>query len=464
MDGGGSNVFTKIVLAMAAVYSCNWMYQELTKTQSMTKSQLFAMAKADSVSKVVIVRDDSIAPSLEVKVYGDGEQQIGRLLIDNEEQFLKELETAQARDGQPSLKRVAVEHSSGTTNPFIIIMIALAVGSLLFLGRGRGASNMRNLGGGGNGMFDKMFSAGKSQATEYGAGNKVNVTFKDVAGLQGAKEEILEVVEFLKNPKKYQEIGAKLPKGVLLVGPPGTGKTLLAKACAGEAGVTFFAASGSEFVEMYVGVGASRVRDLFKRAKAKSPSIIFIDEIDAMGKRSSGINKNDERESTLNQLFVEMDGFGTNTSVIVLAATNRKDALDPALIRPGRFDRIVDITPPNNKEREEIFGVHLKRLKLTKALTLEEVAHKLSPLTVGMSGADIMSICNEAALTAARHKKQSVELVDFHEAYDRVLTGLKRKQPLKDSDRKVLSFHESGHAIAAWFLKYTQQVLKVTTC
>jgi len=310
-------------------------------------------------------------------------------------------------------------------------------------------------------IYEDMFGVVNSKAKEFGDKIRVNISFKDVAGMEGPKEEIKEFVEFLKNPLKFQELGAKIPKGALLTGPPGTGKTLLAKACAGEAGVPFFVTSGSEFVEMYVGVGAARVRDLFEKAKAKSPAIIFIDEIDAIGRKRDMRGFDSERENTLNQIFVELDGFGTNENVIVFAATNRKDILDKALIRPGRFDRIIEVNLPTRKEREEIFMVHLRNIEVTDGITKESIASKLSALSMGMSGAEIYSICNEAAILAARRNKISVDMDDFYEAYDRVLTGLKRKLPITPEEKKVIAFHEAGHAIVAWFLKYAQPVLKV---
>ena len=302
--------------------------------------------------------------------------------------------------------------------------------------------------------------AGETRATEYGEDKKIDIRFKDVAGMEGPKEEIQEFVEFLKNPKKFEDLGAKIPKGALLCGPPGTGKTLLAKACAGEAQVPFFVTSGSEFIEMYAGVGAARVRDLFRKAKEKSPCIIFIDEIDAIGKHRSKMGFNDEREATLNQIFVEMDGFKSDANIVVFAATNQKDSLDKALIRPGRFDRIIEISLPSLEERESILNVHLKKLNIKEEK--KEVAKKLAALTMGMSGAELASICNEAAILAARHNKKNVEIEDFYEAFDRVLAGLKRKLPLKPKDKEVTAYHEAGHAIIGWYLKHAQPVLKVS--
>jgi cell division protease FtsH len=317
-------------------------------------------------------------------------------------------------------------------------------------------------GGGGGGGGSQIFNIGKSRAQVYDKGKSTNITFADVAGLEGAKEEIVEIVEFLKNPKKYTELGAKIPKGALLVGPPGTGKTLLAKAVAGEAKVPFFSLSGSDFVEMFVGVGASRVRDLFKQAKEKAPAIIFIDEIDAIGRargKNNGFNSNDERENTLNQLLTEMDGFGTNSGVIILAATNRADVLDSALMRAGRFDRQIYVDMPDLNERKAIFLVHLKPLKLAEGLDIDF----LSRQTPGFSGADIANLCNEAALIAARKDKKQVEKQDFLDAVDRIVGGLEKKNKIITAEEKeVIAFHEAGHATISWLLQYAHPLVKVT--
>lgn len=317
----------------------------------------------------------------------------------------------------------------------------------------------RQMGGGGGGG---IFSVGKSKAKVYDGKTSTNVTFKDVAGLAGAKEEVMEVVDFLKNPKKYTALGGKIPKGVLLVGPPGTGKTLLAKAVAGEANVPFFSMSGSDFVEMFVGVGASRVRDLFEEAKKKAPCIIFIDEIDAVGRaRSRGgmSNANDERENTLNQLLTEMDGFGTNNGVIVMAATNRADILDKALLRAGRFDRQIYVELPDIDERKAIFEVHLKGLKLGNDIDRDF----LSKQTPGFSGADIANVCNEAALIAARKNKQLIEKQDFLDAIDRIIGGLeKRSKVITTQEKRTIAYHESGHASVSWQLRWGQPLVKVT--
>ena len=327
----------------------------------------------------------------------------------------------------------------------------------------------RQMGGDGNGGgFGGFFGMGRSNVKQYDATKQNNVTFKDVAGLAGAKEEVMEVVDFLKNPKHYTDLGGKIPKGVLLVGPPGTGKTLLAKAVAGEAGVPFFSMSGSEFVEMFVGVGASRVRGLFDEAKKKSPCIVFIDEIDAVGRaRGKGgfAGSNDERESTLNQLLTEMDGFSSTTNIIVLAATNRADVLDKALLRAGRFDRQIYVELPDLEERKAIFAVHMKNLKLNTDEKSEEYVDKdfLAKQTPGFSGADIANVCNEAALVAARKNKKQVEKQDFLDAVDRIVGGLeKRSKVLTDQEKHTIAYHESGHASVSWLLRWANPLVKVT--
>ncbi len=332
--------------------------------------------------------------------------------------------------------------------------IIIIIGIWIFL--------MRRMSGGGGGAGGQIFNIGKSKAKLFDQNTEVKVTFKDVAGLEGAKEEVQEIVDFLKNPKKYTVLGGKIPKGALLVGAPGTGKTLLAKAVAGEAKVPFFSLSGSDFVEMFVGVGASRVRDLFKQAKDKSPSIIFIDEIDAIGRargRSNITGSNDERENTLNQLLTEMDGFGTDTNVIVIAATNRADVLDKALMRAGRFDRQIFVDLPDLNERREIFKVHLKPLKKSRALDVEFLAKQ----TPGFSGADIANVCNEAALIAARNNKKSVGKQDFLDAVDRIVGGLEKKNKIITKEEKnTIAFHEAGHAIVSWLLEHAAPLVKVT--
>ncbi|MDG2450483.1 MAG: ATP-dependent zinc metalloprotease FtsH [Saprospiraceae bacterium] len=334
------------------------------------------------------------------------------------------------------------------------IPILLFIGVWLFI--------MRRVGGGGAGPGAQLFNIGKSRATLFDSNAKVNITFNDVAGLDEAKEEIMEIVDFLKTPKKYTSLGGKIPKGVLLVGPPGTGKTLLAKAVAGEANVPFFSISGSDFVEMFVGVGASRVRDLFRQAREKAPCIVFIDEIDAIGRsRGKGAvqGANDERENTLNQLLVEMDGFSTDKGVILMAATNRPDVLDSALLSPGRFDRQIGIDRPDLKERRAIFVVHLKNIKISKDVKPSQLAE----MTPGFAGADIANVCNEAALVAARRDKKAVEIDDFNYALDRVIGGLEKKNKLiSPKEKEIIAYHEAGHAICGWYLEHASPLVKVT--
>lgn len=360
-----------------------------------------------------------------------------------------------ANPGVKDVGKVDTESDWFSKSLSFLLPILLFVGLWILL--------MRKMGGGagGGGGPGGIFNIGKSKATLFDKGTKVNITFADVAGLDEAKVEVMEIVDFLKSPKKYTALGGKIPKGALLIGPPGTGKTLLAKAMAGEAQVPFFSLSGSDFVEMFVGVGASRVRDLFKQAREKAPCIIFIDEIDAIG-RARGKNvmmSNDERESTLNQLLVEMDGFGTDTGIIVLAATNRPDVLDTALLRPGRFDRQISIDKPDLKGREAIFKVHLKPIKISQKLDV----HKLAEQTPGFAGADIANVCNEAALIAARKGKEAVEMSDFQDAVDRVIGGLEKKNKIISPDeKKVIAYHEAGHAICGWYLEHAYPLLKVT--
>ena len=372
--------------------------------------------------------------------------------IEKVESFLEE-----ARRNERFTGSLTYEHNEGTG--FLGNLISLVFPILLFIGlwmlimrRGMGGG----MGGGG------IFSVGKSKARMYEKGGDLGITFKDVAGQAGAKQEIQEIVEFLKNPQKYTDLGGKIPKGALLVGPPGTGKTLLAKAVAGEAGVPFFSMSGSDFVEMFVGVGASRVRDLFQQAKAKSPCIIFIDEIDAVGRARSknpAMGGNDERENTLNALLTEMDGFGTNSGIIILAATNRVDMLDSALLRAGRFDRQINVDLPDLNERKEVFMVHLKPLKLDPSVDVDFLARQ----TPGFSGADIANVCNEAALIAARHDSQTVGKQDFLDAVDRIIGGLEKKTKIMtQAEKKSIAIHEAGHATISWFTEFANPLVKVS--
>jgi len=369
--------------------------------------------------------------------------------------FEKNMDEAQKEFTQN--EKIPVEYANTReTSNFLVnwLPILLLIGFTFFM--------IRRMSGGGGGGGSQIFNIGKSRAQLFDKESNVNITFKDVAGLDEAKEEVMEIVDFLKNPKKYTVLGGKIPKGALLIGSPGTGKTLLAKAVAGEAGVPFFSLSGSDFVEMFVGVGASRVRDLFKQAKEKAPCIIFIDEIDAVG-RARGKNamqgSNDERENTLNQLLTEMDGFGTNIGIIILAATNRPDILDSALLRPGRFDRQISIDKPDLKGRAAIFRVHLKPLKL--ASDIDET--KLATQTAGFAGAEIMNVCNEAALIAARRNKEVVDVSDFQAAIDRVIGGLEKKNKvISDQEKEIVAYHEAGHAIAGWFLEHVDPLVKVS--
>ena len=381
-------------------------------------------------------------PSVDV-VYGS---------VDQVEQFIEAERAAGKFKGQ---LKYEVETRNGFMNLLMSIApLAIFVFLWFFL--------MGRFGGGGGGGGMGIFNVGRSKAQMYEKGDDVGVTFKDVAGQVGAKQEVQEIVEFLKNPKKYTELGGKIPKGALLVGPPGTGKTLLAKAVAGEAGVPFFSMSGSDFVEMFVGVGASRVRDTFSKAKDKAPSIIFIDEIDAVGRARSknpGFGGNDERENTLNALLTEMDGFGTNSGVIILAATNRVDMLDKALLRAGRFDRQIHVDLPDLNERREIFQVHLKPIKVDEQLDIDLLARQ----TPGFSGADIANVCNEAALIAARHDSKVVSKQDFLDAVDRIIGGLEKKtKVMTAAEKRAIALHEAGHATISWFCEHANPLVKVS--
>ncbi len=374
----------------------------------------------------------------------------------NPEKFLTDLSKAQEEFAYQENEKIEPKRIDETDTPWLLYLIygGLFFAAWMFI--------MRRVGGPGGGGGGQLFNIGKSKATLFDKDTKVNVTFADVAGLEEAKVEVMEIVDFLKNPTKYTKLGGKIPKGALLVGPPGTGKTLMAKAVAGEANVPFFSLSGSDFVEMFVGVGASRVRDLFRQAKEKAPCIIFIDEIDAIGRargRSMVQGGNDERENTLNQLLTEMDGFGTDSGVIILAATNRPDILDSALMRPGRFDRQISIDGPDLNGREHIFKVHLKPLKLGDDIDPK----RLSAQTPGFAGADIANVCNEAALIAARNNKECVEMQDFHDAIDRVIGGLEKKNKIiSPEEKRIIAYHEAGHAISGWFLEHADPVVKVS--
>ena len=432
------------------------------------QNQFEQMLKNGDIEKYTIISNRNI---VRIKLKKDAipkyEGKIGKnLRADDESQAYFKIASVDSfkddmRDFYKSNPTVTNVGSSDTEtnwfNPILqtILPILIFIGLWILL--------MRKMGGGagGGGGPGGIFNIGKSRATLFDKGTRVNITFADVAGLDEAKVEVMEIVDFLRNPKKYTSLGGKIPKGALLVGPPGTGKTLLAKAMAGEAQVPFFSLSGSDFVEMFVGVGASRVRDLFKQAREKAPCIIFIDEIDAIG-RARGKNmmmSNDERESTLNQLLVEMDGFGTDAGIIVLAATNRPDVLDTALLRPGRFDRQISIDKPDVKGREAIFKVHLKPIKVSEKVDI----HKLAEQTPGFAGADIANVCNEAALIAARKGKGAVDMSDFQDAVDRVIGGLEKKNKIiSPEEKRIIAYHEAGHAICGWFLEHAYPLLKVT--
>ncbi len=458
-------IYGLILIGLLALQFLNF-----ESSERINQKDFAEMLRAGDIEKVQIVNDnlvevtinpDSLAKKeryaeMRNQKFGGGANQGPHFVFEMPaEAFQKKLDEWQ--EGLPAEKQIYPEYVTRTdwTGQVLswVIPIGLFVLLWLFL--------MRRLSGGMGGGGSQIFNVGKSKASLYDKNTRVNVTFKDVAGLEEAKEEVMEVVDFLKNPGKYTRLGGKIPKGVLLVGPPGTGKTLIAKAMAGEAQVPFFSMSGSDFVEMFVGVGASRVRDLFKQAREKAPCIIFIDEIDAIG-RARGkqlIQGNDERENTLNALLVEMDGFSTDKGVIIVAATNRPDVLDTALLRSGRFDRQIAVDKPDLNAREQIFRVHLKPIKVS-----DEVDPKiLAQQTPGFVGSDIANICNEAALIAARTSKKSVEMKDFQDAIDRQIGGLEKKNKLIQPDEKrIIAYHEAGHAIAGWFLPHADPLLKVS--
>lgn len=420
------------------------------------------------VEKLTVVNKSLVRVQLHSNASGSMGSNVGKgecyFSIGSVEAFERHLDEAQLELGIPSHERIPVSYREEVSwageAVSLLLPSALIFGALWFMGRRAG-------GAGGGGAGGGIFGIGKSKAKLFNKDTAVRVKFSDVAGMDEAKEEIMEFVSFLKEPAKYERLGAKIPRGAILSGPPGTGKTLLAKATAGEASVPFLSVSGSEFVEMFVGVGASRVRDLFAEAKKNAPCIIFVDEIDAIGKaRSQGGNfgGNDERESTLNQLLVEMDGFGTQEHIVVLAGTNRPDVLDPALMRPGRFDRHIAIDRPDVSGRKGIFKVHLGVLKLSDTLpSMDALAQKLAVLTPGFSGADIANVCNEAALHAARKAHESVIEIDFETAIERVIVGLERKsRVLSPEEKKTVAYHEAGHAVCGWFLEHADPLLKVS--
>ncbi len=457
-------IYIIVIVGLIAVYMMGGDSIGGSANKKVSYAEFKSLVEKGYASRIVLNKDESTL-KMYIKsenirdVFGTGTKQTGKDpyvssefgSTDQVEEFLDNEKKAGKFLGD-------LDYENKKGNNFINILIG--VGPILFLVI-IWLIFMRRMGGGASGSSG-VFNVGKSKAKMYEKGSQVNVTFKDVAGQEGAKQEVQEIVDFLKNPKKYTNLGGKIPKGALLVGPPGTGKTLLAKAVAGEACVPFFSMSGSDFVEMFVGVGASRVRDLFRQAKEKSPCIIFIDEIDAVGRARSknpSMGGNDERENTLNALLTEMDGFGTNSGVIILAATNRADMLDHALLRAGRFDRQIHVDLPDLNERKEIFLVHLKPVKTDTSVDIDMLARQ----TPGFSGADIANVCNEAALIAARHNKDAVSKQDFLDAVDRIIGGLEKKTKVMTlAEKRTIAIHEAGHATTSWFLEHANPLVKVT--
>jgi cell division protease FtsH len=471
-EKSGFNWFYLVVLLIIGITVYPLLNMQSSKT--VTESGVFTLLKDKKIQRIVVYTDTPSADiyltkEAKAKLVDKAENKTENPLLPamkqgpdyefnygNLQYFQQKLDNFQKANPQASNVEIKYDEAGSSTQSFFAnVLVWLAIMGLIYY------FLFRKMGGAG-GPGGQIFSIGKSRAKLFDENEKVQVTFKDVAGLEGAKEEVQEVVDFLKNSEKYTKLGGKIPKGVLLVGPPGTGKTLLAKAVAGEAKVPFFSLSGSDFVEMFVGVGASRVRDLFAQAKAKSPAIIFIDEIDAIGRaRGKGgfQGGNDERENTLNQLLTEMDGFGTDTNVIVMAATNRADILDKALLRAGRFDRSIYVDLPELHERKEIFDVHLAKIKLDNEVDRDFLAKQ----TPGFSGADIANVCNEAALIAARNEHETVTKQDFLDAVDRIIGGLEKKnKAIKPSEKKRIAFHEAGHATVSWLLEHAAPLLKVT--
>jgi cell division protease FtsH len=454
------------ILALGLLYFTSGGVENSSVAKTASYSEFKTMVERGYAKKIVVNKAQSVLrmyvkPEHIRDVFHQGTQQTGVEpylevefgSVDQVEQFVAKAKDDKVFSGDLAFdnKRDNEFFSLIFTNQLPILFI---VGVWIFL--------MRRMGGGGGGVGGGVFNVGKSKAKMYEKGGELGITFKDVAGQAGAKQEIQEIVDFLKNPQKYTNLGGKIPKGALLVGPPGTGKTLLAKAVAGEAGVPFFSMSGSDFVEMFVGVGASRVRDLFQQAKTKSPCIIFIDEIDAVGRARSknpAMGGNDERENTLNALLTEMDGFGTNSGVIILAATNRADMLDSALLRAGRFDRQIHVDLPDLNERKEVFKVHLKPVKIDESVDIDFLARQ----TPGFSGADIANVCNEAALIAARHNSQTVTKQDFLDAVDRIIGGLEKKtKVMTQAEKRSIAIHEAGHATISWFTEFANPLVKVS--
>ena len=458
-------IYVLVIVGLVSVYLMGGDAVSGSTNKQVSYTEFKALVDKGYASRVIINKDEStlqmyVKPEHIRDVFHAGTQQTGKNpyvkvefgSVDQVEKFLDTERSAGKFKGD-----LTYENRKGND----LLNILINFGPILFIVF-LWVFFMRRMGGGGAGGAGGVFNVGKSKAKMYEKGGEMNITFKDVAGQAGAKQEVQEIVEFLKNPKKYTDLGGKIPKGALLVGPPGTGKTLLAKAVAGEAGVPFFSMSGSDFVEMFVGVGASRVRDLFRQAKEKSPCIIFIDEIDAVGRARSknpAMGGNDERENTLNALLTEMDGFGTNSGVIILAATNRADMLDSALLRDGRFDRQINVDLPDLNERKEIFQVHLKPVKTDPSVDIDMLARQ----TPGFSGADIANVCNEAALIAARHNKATVEKQDFLDAVDRIIGGLEKKtKVMTANEKRTIALHEAGHATISWFLEHANPLVKVS--
>ena len=454
------------ILALGLLYFTSGGPSNSSMAQTASYSDFKSMVEHGYAKKIVVNKPQSILrmyvkPEYIREVFHKGTDQTGVEpylevefgSVDQVEQFVAKAKEDKVFTGDLSFDNRR-ENDFFSTILVNLLPILFIVGLWIFF--------MRRMGGGGAGMGGGVFNVGKSKAKMYEKGGELGITFKDVAGQAGAKQEIQEIVDFLKNPQKYTDLGGKIPKGALLVGPPGTGKTLLAKAVAGEAGVPFFSMSGSDFVEMFVGVGASRVRDLFQQAKTKSPCIIFIDEIDAVGRARSknpAMGGNDERENTLNALLTEMDGFGTNSGVIILAATNRADMLDSALLRAGRFDRQIHVDLPDLNERKEVFKVHLKPVKIDESVDIDFLARQ----TPGFSGADIANVCNEAALIAARHNSQTVKKQDFLDAVDRIIGGLEKKHKvMTEAEKRSIAIHEAGHATISWFTEFANPLVKVS--
>ena len=458
-------IYVLVIVSLVSIYLMGGDAVSGSTNKQVSYTEFKALVDKGYASRVIINKDEStlqmyVKPEHIRDVFHAGTQQTGKNpyvkvefgSVDQVEKFLDTERSAGKFKGD-----LTYENRKGND----LLNILINFGPIIFIVF-LWVFFMRRMGGGGAGGAGGVFNVGKSKAKMYEKGGEMNITFKDVAGQAGAKQEVQEIVEFLKNPKKYTDLGGKIPKGALLVGPPGTGKTLLAKAVAGEAGVPFFSMSGSDFVEMFVGVGASRVRDLFRQAKEKSPCIIFIDEIDAVGRARSknpAMGGNDERENTLNALLTEMDGFGTNSGVIILAATNRADMLDSALLRAGRFDRQINVDLPDLNERKEIFQVHLKPVKTDPSVDIDMLARQ----TPGFSGADIANVCNEAALIAARHNKATVEKQDFLDAIDRIIGGLEKKtKVMTANEKRTIALHEAGHATISWFLEHANPLVKVS--